>query len=185
MNTNRIFGTSLVILMALIIVSCNVSNDKTLRNMSPREIAKELIADIFTISYDDAVREYEYRHKESPSEEDIDRVDYIYRDDIFRKYFSEEGYKVFRNKTYNLIYHTYIREHEFDIAIKSIALDMRNTSNENTKVCYFSVEYELVFLDEEIESIAMSTDGEMTLKKDSETWFVHYVNLKIKQLDLD
>lgn len=176
-----LFGITVVILLTLVIIS-NVPKEETLSNLSPEEVTEKLLTNIFTVPYDFAMEEYAYKYKESSSEEDLERDNYIFRDDIFKKYFLENGYKNFYYRRYNLIYYTYAQEHKFDIVVKSINIDMRDTSDENTKTCYFTVEYDFVFLDTEKEPVTMNDDGELSLKKVSDTWLVNHINLHLEQL---
>lgn len=151
------------------------------KNETYEDVSTNLLNDIFTASYDEYNKSFE--HQDGLSNEEF--LNYIHRDDIFKDYFTKDGYNQFLRNVYNLIYFQSVRKDKFDIVVKSVDLDMRNTSDENIKVCYFTVDYELIFLNEKRESITMSTDGEMTLVKESNLWLVNFVSLKIRQLNFD
>lgn len=174
-----ICGIVIVFLGALILTSYILR-----KTNSPEILAENLIGDIFNVSYEVALEEYQYKHKESGNPKDLDRIDYIYRDDIFRKYFSEDRYNAFSNTGYNLLHHTKVREHEFNIVLKSFELDIRDSYDENIKTCYFTVTYELEFLDDTKKSIYETSNGELTMINVDDTWLIHAILLRLNELEL-
>lgn len=169
----------------LLILSWIVIDYKSTTTLSPEVVIEEVLSNIFTVPYCVAEKEYQIRFKDSGAEDDIDKPDYIYRDEIFQKYFTQDKYHDFTNKIYNLLYHPMIRQYKFDLVFNSSELDIRDTYDKNVKTCYFTVTYEIDFLDDARASIIKTTDGELTVIEKDNTWLIGTIKLRLETLDLN
>lgn len=141
----------LILLAVFLLTGCR-------QDKSPELIIEEVLTIKYTNDYEDFNDSLDY-----------DKVDKKRRKEV-KNYFTDEGLeKIERFRTMTDL-SSVVKQYKCNTQIASMDIDVRDSNDGLTNVCFYDIELQVIFEDEDIKPIAIDVSGSLSLYYEDNEW---------------
>lgn len=131
---------------------------------------EEQIEKVLSTTYENQFEEFKEKYPD-PRTSIVVKIDEKRRSKV-KKYFTDDGYENITTRRFLTNLHSFIVEYQFSSFIDDIKIDIRETNDPNTMVCYYDLVVKLIFQNEEKKDMTVNFSGSMSLHKENNNWLI-------------